>query len=230
MALVAEFTTARETFAVGRALSGMEGVTVELERIVPTEDSVVPYYWVRGDRRDRYEEKLASEPDVDDVEVIAQTDRGTLYRIEWHTEMSAVVNGLLDLDFTLLSGTCTADGWEIEVRFPSNDAAGAFQQHLAEQGVPHTLERVYQLADASREVNDRLTPRQHEALVVAYRTGYFDEPRKTDLSELADRLDISPSSASGRLRRGHAALIEEHLAATGQDQTARMERQPADCI
>lgn len=228
MALVAEFTIARETFAVGRALTGTEGLTIELERIVPTDESVVPCYWVWGNDLDRYDENLAFESGVASSEVLARTDGGALYCIEWDDEMSAVVNGLFDLDFTLLSGICTADGWEIEVRFPSTEAAGAFQQHLAERGVPHSLERVSQLADDHRKANGGLTPRQHEALVVAYRTGYFDEPRETDLGELADRLGISPSSASGRLRRGHAALIEEHLAVIGQDRTDVMERRHPD--
>lgn len=211
MALVVEYATDSDTFVIGRALGGTDGLVIELERVIPTGESVVPYYWVWGDDLDVYEENLTSEPGIEEVDAIVRSDQGVLYRIDWHGETSATIHGLFDLEFTLLRGTCTTEGWEFEIRFPSSEAASRFQRYLTERSIPHTLERVNQLADAPAEAGSRLTRDQHEALVAAYRSGYFDEPRESSLRELADELGISPSSVAGRLRRGHAALIEEHL-------------------
>lgn len=230
MALVAEFATDSEMFVVGRALAGTEGLTIELERVIPTGESVVPYYWVWGDDLETYEDNLASEPGVESVDTIARTDEGTLYRIDEHSEMSTVIYDLFDLDFTLLRGICTVDGWELEIRFPSCDAASAFQTHLNEQSIPHILERVYQLTDAPGDPEGQLTAQQREAMLVAHQSGYFEEPRETSLRELADRLGISPSSAAGRLRRGHAALIERHIGSNAAEWTGRPLHPAADGV
>jgi predicted DNA binding protein len=230
MTLVAEFATDSETFVVGRALAGTEGLTIELERVIPTGESVVPYYWVWGDDLETYEDNLASEPGVEDVDAIARTDEGALYRIEGNGETSMAIYGLFDVDLTLLGGTCTVDGWEFQIRFQSSDAANAFKTHLDEQAIPHTLERVYQLTNAPGDPEGRLTAQQREALLVAYQSGYFEEPRETCLRELADRLGISPSSAAGRLRRGHAALIEHHIASNAAGWTGQPVHPAADSV
>jgi predicted DNA binding protein len=54
-----------------------------------------------------------------------------------------------------------------------------------------------------------LTPPQEELVVAAYENGYFAQPREASLRELAESLDISPSAASGRLRRAIESLVAE---------------------
>lgn len=48
----------RDTFVAGRALADTDGLTVELERIIPTGEMVVPYLWVWGEDLRTYEENL----------------------------------------------------------------------------------------------------------------------------------------------------------------------------
>lgn len=66
---------------------------------------------------------------------------------------------------------------------------------------------------------ERLTDRQLEVLVTAYRAGYFERPRETTGAEVAARLDISPSTFSQHLRAAQrkllAALLEEAPPAAG---------------
>lgn len=57
-----------------------------------------------------------------------------------------------------------------------------------------------------------LTDRQREVLELAVREGYFEVPRATDLSELADRLGVDKSTVSGVLRRAQARVLERFLA------------------
>ncbi|MFB6219623.1 MAG: helix-turn-helix domain-containing protein [Halobacteriaceae archaeon] len=64
---------------------------------------------------------------------------------------------------------------------------------------------------------DAPTAEQREALVAAYEGGYFAEPREMSLAELAERLDLSPTAAAGRLRRGMKATIEMALAVDRDD-------------
>jgi predicted DNA binding protein len=54
--------------------------------------------------------------------------------------------------------------------------------------------------------DDTLPVGQREALGAAVEAGYYETPRRIDLSELADRLGIPRSTLSYRLRRAEAAL------------------------
>jgi predicted DNA binding protein len=57
----------------------------------------------------------------------------------------------------------------------------------------------------------------YAALTLAYEHVYFTEPRETDLEELAELLDLSPSAVAGRLKRGMKLLIEETFIAHDQE-------------
>lgn len=53
-----------------------------------------------------------------------------------------------------------------------------------------------------------LSPRQHEAFITAYDTGYYEIPRKTTTSKIADALDVERRTAEEHLRRAENKLIE----------------------
>lgn len=207
MALVAEFTTPTEAFAAGRALADCPVSRVELERVVPTDATLVPYLWAWGDGLREYETRLAADPVVADVDPLDRQDDCALYRVDWSGDRATVVRELFDLDFTLLSGVCTRDGWTFELRFPSRDAAAAFQRQFADSGIPHDLTKVSTQVASHAGGQYGLTAEQREALAVAARSGYFEEPRDATLADLAAELDISLSAASGRLRRASATLV-----------------------
>jgi predicted DNA binding protein len=211
MGLIAEFTTPTSTFPVGRAVDG--DLRVELERIVPTDDSVVPFFWTWGDDLGGFERELRGEPAIEVEGPIARTDHGALYRAEWTGETSRTVRELFDFEFTLLSGTCDADQWTFRVRFEEPDVASAFQRFLGEHDVPHELTRVQGIADLTPRSRAGLTEKQRETLLTAYDEGFFAVPRRITIRELADRLDVAPSSTSDRLRRGVGRLVEGTLIA-----------------
>lgn len=54
---------------------------------------------------------------------------------------------------------------------------------------------------------DTLTEKQRETLEFALAEGYYERPREIDLGTLADRLDISKSAVSQRLRTAETKLI-----------------------
>lgn len=208
MTQVASFTTPAETFAIGEAFEEGSSTTVELERLVPTDAAMIPFLWVWGDGVEDFQARLERQCGIGSVERLFRGESGVLLRVEWNDELSGVVRDLFALDFTLLSGVGSAEEWRLRIRFPSSEAAAEFQRYLREHHIDHRLERVRPLADVESSPNYGLTPEQREALMVAYQSGYFQEPRRATLSDVADRLGISPSAASGRLRRGHAALLE----------------------
>lgn len=56
-----------------------------------------------------------------------------------------------------------------------------------------------------------LTDRQREYLAVAHANGYFEVPRESTLAEVAETLDVDPSSASETIRRAANRVVEEFL-------------------
>ena len=61
---------------------------------------------------------------------------------------------------------------------------------------------------------DGLTAKQWQTLELAYQRGYYETPRKTDLSTLAAELEISKSAVSQRLRGAEATLVESIMHAS----------------
>jgi len=59
----------------------------------------------------------------------------------------------------------------------------------------------------------RLTDRQCEVLRTAYRMGYFERPRDANARDVADALDIAPSTFAEHLAAAQRKLLEETLVA-----------------
>lgn len=45
MATIATFTIPTEPFPLGNVFTAHPGVTVELERVIPTNKAIIPYFW-----------------------------------------------------------------------------------------------------------------------------------------------------------------------------------------
>lgn len=60
-----------------------------------------------------------------------------------------------------------------------------------------------------------LTTKQQQALELAVDAGYYERPRDADLGELGERLDISKSAVSQRLRAAERKLIENAVRQDG---------------
>lgn len=56
-----------------------------------------------------------------------------------------------------------------------------------------------------------LTEKQQEALELALEASYYEQPRDATLADLADRLDISKSAVSQRLRAAETKLVQNAL-------------------
>lgn len=57
----------------------------------------------------------------------------------------------------------------------------------------------------------QLTDRQHETLETAYQMGYFDYPKGSNATEVAEALEISPSTLSELLFAAQRKIFEAIL-------------------
>jgi predicted DNA binding protein len=94
------------------------------------------------------------------------------------------------------------------------EAVAALDDAADRVAVRYLIEGAVDEPTTDRTVVDRgrLTTRQREVLATAHRMGYFERPRDANASEVADALDISPSTFAEHLAAAQRKLFEETLA------------------
>lgn len=177
-----------------------------------------------GDRRgeetrETLEDAMAADPTVSDPTRVATFENRDIYRVVVETGLEIVPDRCVEYGLFVFTVTSDAGGWVARIHLPDRDALSAFRERSRERGISF---RVTQLYDSS--VSDEqayfLTAQQYEILTMAYYADYFEVPRKTTQDDLAERLGVSDSAVSQRLRRA----ISELIAATLEN-----DRTPVEC-
>ena len=86
--------------------------------------------------------------------------------------------------------------------FASRERINALFEELKAKGIRVELKSI-----GKPKIKNDLTDRQMEILNLALKNGYFEIPRRISLNELAQKLNISPSSLSETLRRIHKKVL-----------------------
>ena len=206
MATVMEFTSPAAEFPLGTIFENIPEVTVELERLVPHDTLIIPYFWVRGEEVEDIEAAFDSHAGVRNVRLVDSVDGEYLMRAGWDREYVGVLSGLVATNLVVLSGIGTGEGWRFEVRGESREKISEFRTYCQDNGIPINITAVHALLPVQGEEYD-LTDPQREALLAAYERGYFNSPREASLDDVAASLGITQQSLSSRLRRGHRRLI-----------------------
>ncbi|MFC4247280.1 helix-turn-helix domain-containing protein [Natribaculum luteum] len=213
MATVMEFTSPAEEFPLGSVFESLPGVTVELERLIPHETLIIPYFWVRGVEAEDIEAAFEPHAGVTNIRSVDSIEDEYLMRAEWKPEYFGVLSALAKASVVVLAGIGTKDGWRFEVRSEGQEAIAEFREYCQENDIPIAITAIHAMLPIQGEGYE-LTETQREALVLAYERGYFDTPRETSLEEIADELGITQQSLSSRLRRGHRRLIGATLSSS----------------
>lgn len=212
MATIAEFTIPADDFPLGHIFETLPDVTIEIERVIPTNRAILPYFWVRNVPVGRIRETLKAQGALESFTIVDELDSQGLVRADWNGEVKGVFTGIVDAELTLLSATGTEDEWLFEFRAEDVDQVAAFQQYCTDLNINVELVRLYDVGETGLTGKYGLTPEQREALLLAYNNGYYEFPRQADLETLAEKLNIARQSFSDRLRRGHRNLIGETVA------------------
>lgn len=210
--VVFEFTVPVEAFVLGDALRAFPEVTVEKERLVPTNHEPLPFFWTDDGDTPEFESRLADDPKVDELSRAATFDEGALYHAEWNLDDGGLLEWIADSenDVALLQAEGQGERWTLKLRFPSRALLSEFRAYYDERDVDLRVVRLYDLTDPKLGQYN-ITSKQREALVRALEMGHFDIPRRATLEEIAESLDISPKALSERLRRGQTNLVGNTL-------------------
>jgi predicted DNA binding protein/GAF domain-containing protein len=187
---------------------------VTVEGLVPTgDDALTEYVTVEEVTNDAVPAELAALPAIERVNTLA-TDGD-----QWFGECTvrrddAGLGTIAEYGATVRTATATAGRGTVTARFPASTAPREAMAVTREAFPSAELvaKRVVDVSDRSvttvrQAVDDRLTDKQRAAMRAAFLAGYFDSPRGTTARELAESLDIAPSTLHQHLQAAHRKLL-----------------------
>jgi hypothetical protein len=131
MTVIAECAFPPNPPPLGEGVRVPEGTRVELERVVPTGQGMLPYVLVESDDTDGFVSFVREQPAVESVEVLDGEESAALLRVHWTGE--GVVHWLEGVDAALLRLVGDANGWSLRVR-GEKDVVEAFDAYCRERG------------------------------------------------------------------------------------------------
>ncbi|WP_123534222.1 helix-turn-helix domain-containing protein [Halosimplex salinum] len=211
MAIEASFVIQREDFPLNAVFEQMTDARIELDRVVPTGRSIIPYFWISGDDTDKLTTDLSDDIGVEKVEVIDRVEKQMFVRIDWNLDSDNILTAIVNTDIVLVSGIGNDKQWTFDVRASEQQDLSDFQTYCRDNDIPIELTELHAISSLRSAREYDLTDGQRKALVMAYSMGYFDSPRDATQDDLADELGISRQAVSSRLQRGMRRLVASTL-------------------
>jgi len=78
----ATVTVPSDQFPLETVFAKLPDVKVELERLLPAQDMVIPYFWVRGTEVNDIERAFSEHPGVNEIRVVDSVEDEYLLRVE----------------------------------------------------------------------------------------------------------------------------------------------------
>ncbi|MFD1515501.1 helix-turn-helix domain-containing protein [Halomarina rubra] len=204
MATVVDLTLPNGAFPLGELLAD-EDARIELERVVPVGETLLPFVWVSNGSVEHIERVLDEQSAVDVFDHLTTVDERHLYQLSWGGDFEGFAGALVDSAGVIVSGVGVHGRWEFRIRFPDHDHLKRFSDRCRDEGIRFDVKGVYNPHVPA--LKDRLTTKQWETVSVAYRKGYFEVPRRATLSDLADHFGVTEQAVSQRLRRALNTLL-----------------------
>ncbi|NHN41307.1 bacterio-opsin activator [Halorubellus sp. JP-L1] len=221
MATEATFTVPSDQFPLGTVFEQLPDVTITLERLIPAQDVVIPYFWVRGTKVDDIESAFNEHPGVKNIRLVDSVEDEYLLRVEWALDYADVLTILAETAVPLIAATGTDQQWTFEIRGDDRSDVADFQRRCRELDIPITLTELHALTPVETATEAGLTDTQQEALVLAYERGYYESPREVTLEDLGEELGISQQAVGSRLRGGIKHVLGGTLSTFSVESRAR---------
>ncbi|MFP8953672.1 helix-turn-helix domain-containing protein [Natrialbaceae archaeon A-arb3/5] len=209
MGFIAEIRVVHDELPLASTIAAHPAITIRYEYTVRTERPIA-FVSAFGDEHRALGGAMVADPTVSAPERVATFENRTIYRVTLETDREIVPGCCGELGLFVFTITSGERGWIVRTHVPDRDTLTAFREYCRDRGISFRVSQLYD-SSASDDGTYFLTERQHEILVMAYYGGYYDIPRVITQDDLAERLDISDSAVSQRLRRAVAELIEATL-------------------
>lgn len=212
MAIEASFTATEGEFPLAEVLEEFPAAQIKLDRVVPVDGMVIPYFWLRDtDPETDIDMDVISHPGIKNLKIVDEVDDDLFIRIDWDLEYESVLTAIIGTAVTLISAIGKKGKWTFELRGETQQEIAEFQTYCRERNVSLELTQLHALSPLNSGREYDLTESQREALTLAYARGYYDSPRQTSQEDIADELGITRQAFASRLHRGTRRLIASTL-------------------
>jgi len=219
MSITVKIHIEHERLALAPTLRNLDDVDIRVISQGNTDPggTVFPFLVEHPDRAE-LERMFEADGTVEQYELVDWTDGTGIYYIEHTPETKLISTAVTDANGFLLHTETEGNGWLVRLLLPDRHALNAVWEYASEHDITFDIIEIYGNEDAGGEASYGLTEEQKAALTIAYDRGYFSEPRKSSLNEVAEEMGLSSTAMSGRLRRGTRNLIAATLAENGSEE------------
>lgn len=210
--LSAEFRLSSSSLPLTGLASSIPNGRIQLDELVGVDHAVL-LCWIEADSAESVEAALDAEVSIAGWTLLETARDRRLYRLRMAEAVEVrppVFEEFIARGVTPIHATITGDGCLMRARFPDRRTLKEYREACDDRGRSFTLEGLYRPTTDPEDGGlslAGLTPKQREAMLLAYEEGYYDLPRGTNLAALSDCLDISRRSLSDRLRRAERELV-----------------------
>lgn len=213
MAVITDIEIPADQFALGKLLEQYPHIDIELVRVIPLRDGIIPLFWVEGADPDDVEATIRGDPLAENIELLTEADGRYLFEIRWSTEIDALIKPMIESRAEVLIAEGTADRWTFRLQFANRSMLGDFRQRCQDNDIQFELKALYNPTIPGKPLEEgELSSEQYDILATAHENGYWHIPRDIELGEVAELIGISSNAASQRMRRGLDLVVGQALA------------------
>lgn len=162
-----------------------------------------------------------SDPEVPEgVEAVFEDESGGVYEVS-RTLDDCVCERIQDIGHPVSDVRADDEGLHVTLHLPDGGALRTIVDDLREAFENVEIETIARNGTGSGDSDEivpvdrgRLTERQQEVLETAHAMGYFTYPREANATEVAETLDICPSTFAEHLAAAQSKIVEEVLGQT----------------
>jgi len=179
--------------------------TFEILTVFSQSDGGVALAEITGADVDSVVAEMVGYEEVTSTDVLQRTDETALVQFETSDPILLLpvrnAGTPLDLPFSVQDGRAS---WEVTA---PRDRLSALGEQLRQFGIDFEVLAVRQ----EMETEQLLTPKQLQLIRTAVENGYYDTPRESTLTELAEAADIAKSTCSETLHRAEEKIVKEFV-------------------
>ena len=206
-ASIARFTLPATGFALAGFFERVPDARVECESAVanPADHALLV---VQTDGcEDTVGTALRSDPSVGAVERFGERADSWTYRVRWEGRSRRLIRRLVAADITLVSARGGSGEWKLRLLAPNREGISRAHDIMDDLDCGDECRSISTVDDSGSD-RSGLTDEQREALVKAFKIGYYNIPRDVTAEDVATELGISHQALSERFRRAYRQIVE----------------------
>jgi len=144
-------TIPTDDLELGQVLHDGEDVRIELTQLVPTGNTLIPYFWAETVDPSSFEETVQRDDRVASLERLGDGPEKYLYRIEWAVDIDGFLSALTEHDLVVETAVGGTEEWRFRLRGPDENNLSAFRETLRQAGISSSINGVWNPRESNND-------------------------------------------------------------------------------